>query len=38
MPLQFIPFVKDAFSNAKYSEQFYDKAVSMWQWKTSADE
>lgn len=36
MPLQFIPFIKAAFSNAKYPEQFYDKTASTWQWKTPA--
>lgn len=36
MPGPFIPFVKATFSNAKYSEHFYDKTVSMWQRKTSA--
>lgn len=38
MTLQFIPFVKAAFSDTKDSEQFYDKTVSTWQWTTSATE
>lgn len=38
LPLQFIPFVKAIFSNTKYTEQFHDKTVSMWQWKPSAAE